>query len=278
MNKKWFICVLIFLFLLTGCTKKEQPSAIAILSFEEEDRGIILCLNNDYKVIDEIDCIYPYVYYFAGNDIYISNDEENYQGYSLQSRKKTKELKGITGEILYYQNDNSYITYFGGGTCSFVDGQENCVQKIPFAYRAFDSYFYLIDETYHVNVYDLKKLECINKYACSPSGFVDFTVIDSNLYLVTNDGVSKITKDKIELTYYYSEPFDEVVSCKNNRISVYENNEVVIYQLSFAGYAMNMKLELEEAYYKEYDLDVLFADYFEKGFEFVSIIEVEDND
>ncbi len=274
MKKLWII--LIVLLLLSGCSADKNEidtKRIAILSNKEEN--LILFLDNDDDVLAEKKIELSEYFYYQDNNLYYSSDGKDYKGVNINSLEDVKGLKNIIGRLLVYQDDDSFITYQNGQAYT-VDyfGAQTPLEGYMCLYCYDENYFYMLDYSNFLYVYSLKDYSLIKKERMPASNYLNFAVIDSQVYLANDNGYTSINIEEKNYTYLYPNDFTSIDNNYGNLIFVQENKEQVVYRISFVDNKMVLSDVYDEIYYRDIIYSDEFRDYYQSGYEVIWYREI----
>ncbi len=272
--KKLIVFSLLLVCIFGGCASKIIDTVrIAVISNNETEK--ILFLDNENKVLTEKEIALAQKFYYSEGVFYYSIDGQNYSGLDIYTLKNAKELKNVCGSLIAYNDDDSYITYQNGQAYT-VDslGVQTPLQGYLCSYAYNNSYFYMLDFSNFLYIYDLSDFSLVKRERVNSSNYLNFAVIDQKVYLVSNEGYTLINVEESNHTYFYPNDFNEILNNYGDLLFVKENREQVAYRVSFTDLQMKLSVEYNEIYYREIVYQQDFSSYYQDGYEVIYYREV----
>ena len=273
---KKFLILLITLLSLFGCANKANSvdtKRIAILKNDSED--LILFLDNDDDILAEKKIEQSEYFYYQDSILYYSSDGSAYSGININTLEDSKGLKNVVGSLLVYQDDDSFITYQNGQAYT-VDyfGVQTPLEGYLCFYCYDSKNFYMLDYSNFLYIYSREDYSLIKKERISGSNYLNFVVINDQVYLVNDNGYTSISEEDSNYTYIYPNDFNEIDNSYGDLLFVHENKEQAIYRVSFDNNKMVLTDVYDEIYYREIVYSQEFKDYYDQGYEVIWYQEI----
>ncbi|MDO4378826.1 MAG: hypothetical protein Q4C64_06845 [Erysipelotrichia bacterium] len=272
--KKLIIISLFLACIFGGCSPKRIDTArIAVISDNKTEK--VLFLDNENKVLAEKEIDFSQKFYYSKGIFYYSMDGQNYMGIDIHTLKEAEKLKNVCGSLIVYNDDDSYITYQNGQAYT-VDslGVQTPLQGYLCAYAYDDSYFYMLDYSNFLYIYDLSDFSLVKRERVNSSNYLNFAVINQNVYLVSDEGYTLINAKESNHTYLYPNDFKEILNNYGDLLFVKENKEQVVYRVSFTDLQMKLSVEYDEIYYREIVYQQDFSSFYQDGYEVIYYREI----
>lgn len=269
MKKVVSFIICLFLVFLTGCQKEVKATDyVAVLDQASSDSGLVVFLDENMKVIKEIKCVYPNTVNAYQSYIYISSDNIHYQSFDFVKQEKMDDIVA-SGQLVGYKDGVSVIV--GNDSVCFIKNEKElaCNYNEVNGFYLDDKYFYRVDRSSYISTYEIKTGDFVTNTTIRGGSIIGFTEIESNTYVVNNEGLTLLEDGKASMTYLYPVVIDEIISVRGNHLYCYLNDELVVYKMSFNKYQLVLTDELEEKYYQDTNLDKLFKSYLDKGYDIV---------
>lgn len=273
--KKIFLVILItFLFLFSfGCQKEDKYSKytrIAILSNKETNDSKIMFMDNDHKIIYQLEAQFIDEAIHIGDKLYIGKDKNNYQTIDCVTIEFKDDIYVKEGMLLHYSENDSYIVYLNG-KCNVIDkeGNKKELEGYLLTYLISNDCFYMVDYSNFLYCYNLSDYTLKSKIQLFNSEFFSLTEVNGKCYIVSSKGFTLIEEKEVTETFVYPYDFNEILNVTKDLIFVRENNEQVVYRVSFDEHKMKLEPVYEEVYYINIEFNELFEDYYKLGYKVV---------
>ena len=275
MSRIRILIAVIVLILLAGCQPVMESTYLAALN-DSEGQGEVMYIDGNLKQVASLKCEKIEQAVQCGDIVYLSSDGSDYQGYYISQSRKANRLKNVQGELLYGLANGNYVIRTDDGVCFCAKGEKVLSQDISVLMIAcYGDELFIVDQSLNLHCYDADTLQQKTLTMLSQDEYIGFTEADGKFCLVSRGGVSILKDGRVEMTYVYPQMFDELENCLAGRIFVYEGDELAVYRLSFSGYSLKLDLEKEERYYREINIDQLFASRIAQGSSLIFFTEAE---
>ncbi|HQB33050.1 MAG TPA: hypothetical protein PLI19_06925, partial [Erysipelotrichaceae bacterium] len=254
MKKKIYVLLLVTLIVFSfGCQKEDKYSKytrIAILSNEETNNSKILFMDDEHTVIYELESEYVDEVVYFNDKLFIGNDKNNYQTIDCINIAFSEDIYVKEGRLLYYLENGSYAVYLDG-KCNVFDagGNKKELEGYLLNYLVTRDYFYMVDYSNYLYCYSISDFSLLSKNQLFNSEYISLTEVEGKSYIVSSKGFTLIDQGKATETYVYPYDFNDVLNVKKDIIVVRENNEQVIYRVSFDEHRMKLEPIYDEIYY-----------------------------
>ena len=272
MKKSLLIVILSLLLVLIGCQKKIDTKRIAVVSNQKENKVLLLDNNNRVLAQKLIDGNYRFL--LQNRLLFYSADGKEYKSFSIDDLSDSISLNNVFGYLLHVIDSNSFVTYQDGKAIYVKADQQKMLEGYLSTYIADDNYFYMLDYSNYLYIYNLADFSLVTKQRVNNSNYLNFVKIDNKVYLANDYGYSLIEPTGCSSTYYYPNDFNQIDNCYGDLLFVVENKEEVVYRVSFEKNQMVLKEELDELYYTSLDFKDIFKDYYEESYQVIYYLEV----
>ncbi|MBQ1877436.1 MAG: hypothetical protein II161_01350 [Erysipelotrichaceae bacterium] len=274
---KRVIVLLVLLFLLAGCEKKETYS-VAVLERSSRNDGIVVFLDADGEVLGDKPIGYPYEVYFGPDAVYYTVTGGDYQSFRYRERNRGDELKNIRGTIVYHSEKYGTIEYID--SCLYMyDPQRQQINHFEIDdiedYYAAEDRIFLWNSSNDLYCFALETGDLIYRMRGVSRGYVTIGKVAGQYYLVDENGYTLLGEEGIGYTYVYPMAIEEVIGAYRDYLAVNENGETAVYKVSFDKYAMKLTPEYDEKYLDDLDFEKMYAKYYQQGYEVMAYWEVE---
>ncbi|NLZ76230.1 MAG: hypothetical protein GX914_06980 [Erysipelotrichia bacterium] len=273
--KKKILVILIALLIVfpLGCQKEDKYSKytrIVILSNKETDDSKILFMDNDHKIIYQLESQFIYEAIYIDDKLYVGKDKNNYQTIDCVTVEFTDDIYIKEGILLHYSKNGSYIVYLDG-KCNVIDkeGNKKELEGYLLTQLVCNDCFYMVDYSNYLYCYNLSDYTLKSKIRLFNSEYISLTEVNDKCYIVSSKGFTLIEENEVTETFVYPYDFNEISNVRKDLIFVRENNEPVVYRVSFDEYKMILEPVYDEVYYADINFNELFEDYYKLGYKVV---------
>ncbi len=274
---KRLIVLLVLLFLLAGCEKKETYS-VAVMERSSRDDGVVVFLDADGEVLSDKAIGYPYEVYFGPDAVYYTATGGDYQSLRYRDRSKGDELKNIRGTIVFHSEEKGTFEYVD--SCLYMyDGKGQQINHFEIDdiedYYASDDRIFLWNSSNDLYCFSTVTGDLLYMMRSASQGFITIGKVNGVCYLVDERGYTLLGEEGVGYTYVYPMAIEEVIGTYREYLSVNENGEMAVYKVSFDKYAMILTPEYDEKYWEDMDFEKMYPKYYEQGYEVMAYWEVE---
>lgn len=265
-NMKKYISLLLIVLLAAGCGPVKKVTFAAVLEKQEENKAALVFTDREGTILNARDIEIPADVFFGDEAVFYTADYAVYESVVLEGFKKGDTLKNLTGDLLYHKQGGCTAVFDGEKIVFILPDQttrEYEWQETVY-FRSWGDRLYVCGSSC-MRVFDLASCEQLAELSVMESGFYGMTEIEGHVYLVTDNGYMDVESG---ITYVYTRPFDDVVHCRQNVLTVSENDEICFYYVSFDSYGMILTDDFDDEV-TMVDFEKMFADYYEKGYEVV---------
>ncbi|MGI6607923.1 MAG: hypothetical protein ACOX1F_02930 [Erysipelotrichaceae bacterium] len=269
----YIILVSVFILVCSGCQKEDKYSKyvrIAVLSNEDTNESKILFMDEKHHIIYQLEAEYVAEVFHIDDKLYVGNDKNNYHTIDCVTIKFLKDIYIEEGMLLHYSENGSYVVCLEN-KCLVVNknGSKRDLEGYPLDYLVSNDSLYIIDYSNYLYWYSVNKYELKSKSRLFNSEFISLTEVDEKCYVVSDRGFSLIEHGEVTDTYVYPYDFNEVLNVYRNILIVTENNETVVYRVSFDKHSMKLEPVYDEIYYQNIQFNETFEEYYDLGYEVV---------
>ncbi len=261
------ILILFVLLFLCACQQTQTMKYVAVLENNQNDRAAILFMDENYGQIKSIDIDFPNDVLFTDRAVYYSTDATTYQGYLYSNFEKSDSFK-VSGYLMHHDPNTCTIVFEQNKLVFLKDNvvlAEYPWQEISM-FRIFGDKLYTISLN-RLIIFDLATTKIINEATVTDSSFYSMTEIDGNLYLTDDFGYAQIKDNEIVNTFLYPKTFDAIQATVDDRLTVVEDGEIAVYNVTFDKYQMILTANYDEEYLNPIDFEKLLSDWYQKGYE-----------
>ena len=265
------ICILILF--SCGCQKEDKYAKytrIAVLSNEESNESKILFMDDDHEVIFQLETEFVDEAIHIDDKLYLGKDKNNYQAIDCVDVEFLDNVNVKEGTLLHYSENGSYVVY-KDGKCIVFDKSDNqrVMEGYLLTYLVCNDRFYMVDYSNFLYCYSINDYVLKSKTQLFNSEYIFLTEVDEKCYIVSSKGFTLIENDEVKDTFVYPYDFNEISAAKRDLLSVRENNEQMIYRVTFDEYKMILEPVYDEVYYADINFNELFEDYYKLGYKVV---------
>jgi hypothetical protein len=149
------------------------------------------------------------------------------------------------------------------------EGNKKELEGYLLTYLISNDCFYMVDYSNFLYCYNLSDYTLKSKIQLFNSEFFSLTEVNGKCYIVSSKGFTLIEEKEVTETFVYPYDFNEILNVTKDLIFVRENNEQVVYRVSFDEHKMKLEPVYEEVYYINIEFNELFEDYYKLGYKVV---------
>lgn len=272
--KKLFIILAAMAFVIMAAFrfsggKYSQVYSVGVLEKEESDEAVFVFLDENRNVVKDIKTAYPSAMFFDDSRVFYSTDDLNYTGINITDFKNDMNLSQVGGSLIAVNDDGSFFVQ--SETLQFVKDDKRVDYDCSVLFSCKDEqYLYVIDEGYALISFSLLDGSLKDVYYLPELAFINLCRIDGTVYLTDAIGYTQLKDGSRGLTYLYPDGIGEVTSVNRDLLFTWQNDEKVVYRVSFDSYSMKLELLLDESYYSNYNFEKLFEKYYQQGYEILN--------